>query len=140
MKATIKLWILCFLGVSAFILSIIAVRHIRSTRIVAQAVAPNGVEFCMVQKYSGGGWFKTSGFFRFPGSRWSRYYYHHEDGYWGNGTTEIDPEAGLINVYRSQELTATFNYTNTAFTLVRRNTATTGTTSVLPAGRDPWDE
>ena len=141
MSGASKKWLLIGVGIMvAFLVSIVAVRYIRSTRIVAHITAPNGVEFCIVQRFTTDGpFFNTSAYYRWPGGLWGRHYYDHEDLYWRKGRSAIDEKSGLIKVYRGNELTATFNYRTEAFTIIRWNRTTTAPTMWLNNGENPWD-
>ncbi len=105
-------------------------------RVVARGLAPNGIEFCLVQRL--GEPFATSAFYRQPGGRWGRFYYDHEDWLWIGGKVEVDQEDKSIKVYRSGKLTASFAWETGTYTLPRMNRTTTGP-EWLPTGKDPWD-
>lgn len=111
-------------------------RQLSKPRVVARAVAPNGIEFCMVQRL--GEPFKTSAFYRKPGGPWGWFYYDHEDSFWIGGRTEIDLSEKMIKVYREEKLTATFAWESETFELIRFN-RTTSSPHWQPRGRDPWD-
>jgi hypothetical protein len=126
---------------ACFILSLLAARHILSPRVIVRAVAPNGIEFCMVQTI--GEPFNTSAHYRKPGGSWGWFYFDHEDWYWARGRARIAPGEKAIKIFRQQELVATFNWETEAFTrlgLGRINRTHTGAQHWLPAGKDPWDK
>ncbi|HIJ65448.1 MAG TPA: hypothetical protein HPP77_05795 [Candidatus Hydrogenedentes bacterium] len=85
--------------------------HISSPRVIARAVAPNGIELCVVQECN---WstepFTTSVLYRKPGGAWGWFYYDHEDLYWRKGHTEIDPQQKRITVFRGGKATASFEW------------------------------
>jgi hypothetical protein len=127
--------ILCFAG-----LLISGFRHLNSARIVAEAMAPNGVEFIVVQKCNWG-WemFTTSCYYRKPGGPWGWFYYDHEDSYWGSAKVETDTGNQEIRVYRGGKLAASFNWKTETFTLVRSPRTLVGAQYWLSAGQHPVD-
>src|SRR5688572_23162824 len=92
------------------ILSALAARHVTSTRVVVRTTTPNGIDFCIIQRFDDP--FKTSAFYRKDG-RWGVFYYHHEDWYWGKGTAKV--ESNMLNIYRAGKLTATVDWKAEAF-------------------------
>ena len=98
------------------------VRHVDGPRLVAYAKAPDGTEFCVVQKCN---WdlelFTTSCYYRKPGGRWGWFYYDHEDWYWMNGRSEVDVKAKQIRIYREQACVTTFDWETETFQLLRRD-------------------
>jgi hypothetical protein len=112
--------ILIIIAVLVIVAGVLFVRHIDGPRVVARAVAPDGTEFCVVQKCN---WdlefFTTSCFYRKPGGRWGWFYYDHEDWYWGRGRTEIDNAAKRISIIRDGRVTVTFDWESEGFSLLR---------------------
>ena len=93
---------------------------IRSPRVVASAVAPDGTELRVVQTCNWSGEpFTTSVYYRRPGGKWGWFYYDHEDGYWGRGSAEVDTAAKRINIKRGGEITAAFEWETETFELRR---------------------
>ena len=105
-------------------------------RVVARGVAPNGIEFCLVQRL--GEPFATSAFYRKPRGRWGWFYYDHEDWLWIGGQVELDHQDKTIKVYRAGKLTASFAWETETYTLPRMK-RTTAEPEWLPVGKDPWD-
>src|SRR5687767_13790061 len=98
----------------------LAFRHLNRPRIVAHAVAPDGSEFCVVQRCNWSGEpFTTSCFSKTPDGRWGWYYYDHEDWYWAFGRAEVNPAAKRISVYRGDNVTATYDWESKTFQLLR---------------------
>jgi len=95
-------------------------RHINGPRLVAYAKAPDGTEFCIVQKCN---WdlefFTTSCYYRKPGGPWGWYYFDHEDWYWGHGRSEVDAAAKQIRIYRGRGLVTSFDWETETFQLLR---------------------
>jgi hypothetical protein len=117
---------------------VLFVRHIDGPRVVARAVAPDGTEFCVVQKCN---WdlefFTTSCFYRKPGGRWGRFYYDHEDWYWGCGRAEVDSAAKRISIIRDERVTVTFDWESERFRLLRTDfphRQFTGPQELMPVG------
>ena len=104
--------ILFLAGVALFFgLAVAAFRHLNGPRVVANAVAPNGMEFRVVQQCNWSGEpFTTSCYYRKPGGAWGWFYYDHQDGYWGAAQTEIDADAKTIKIYRRGQVNITFNW------------------------------
>ena len=136
-----KKLVIISLAVLVFAGSILLVRHMGSTRVVVHAVAPNGVEFCIVQRWGDDMW-NSSAYYRKPGGRWGWHYYDHDDIYWIHGSIEVDQEETLFKVYRNGFLTATFNYQTDEFSLYLFSPMRTfaPTDKWLPDGEDPWEQ
>jgi len=130
--------ILIVIAIAVVVMGVLLVRHIDGPRVVARAVAPDGTEFCVVQKCN---WefefFTTSCFYRKPGGRWGWFYYDHEDWYWGRGRTEIDGVTKRINIIRDGHVTVTFDWESERFRLLRTDfphRELTGPQQLMPAG------
>src|SRR5688500_6286331 len=89
---------------------------IRSPRIVASAVAPDGTELRVVQTCN---WSTTEVYYRKPGGRWGWFYYDHEDGYRDSGKAEVDAAAQRSHIKRGGRITAAFEWESEAFHLMR---------------------
>ena len=120
-----------------FVFSIVAVRHIKNPRVVTRAVAPNGIEFLILQTL--GEPFNTSAHYRKPGGPWGWFYYDHEDWYWGKGRAVVDLKEKLIKVYRGREVVATFAWETETFTGGVFKRKTVGAQTWSAPGKDPWD-
>jgi hypothetical protein len=123
------------------VIAVLMVVHIGSPRIVASAVAPDGTEFCIVQRCN---WsaepFTTSCYYRKPGGRWGWFYYDHEDWYWDKGHVEVDLAAKRIGVYRRGLVTVTFDWESETFQLLRPDfphRKQVGTGTFMPEGWSP---
>lgn len=105
-------------------------------RVVARAVAPNGIEFCMVQRL--GEPFTTSAYYRKPGGPWRGFYYDHEDDFWTGGPVEIDSAEKRLKVFRGAKLTASFHWEKEEFYHVGFHRVSTNA-DALPHGKNPWE-
>jgi hypothetical protein len=130
--------ILISIAVAIVMLGVLFVRHIDGPRVVARAVAPDGTEFCVVQKCN---WdlefFTTACYYRKPGGRWGWFYYDHEDWYWGRGRAEVDDRFKRISILRDDRVTVTFDWESERFQLRRTDfpqRTFTGAQEWMPAG------
>jgi hypothetical protein len=117
-RIIVSLVVLAYLVLMAF-----AVRHVRSQRILARAVAPNGIEFVVLQRWNPHvEWFepfRTSCYYRRPGGPWGWFYYDHEDSYWGHAKAVIDPGEKKIKIYRGKDVTVAFNWENEEYAVFK---------------------
>jgi hypothetical protein len=127
--------------VSAFaviFLSVLFVRRIDGPRVVARAVAPDGTEMCIVQKFN---WsaelFTTSFVYRKPGGTWGWLYFDHQDDYWRTSRVSLDTNAGVAVFHRGNAPAITFAWATETYTMHRWNRTMTGPQSRLPAGWSP---
>ena len=120
-----------------FVLSILLVHHLGSKRIIVREVAPNGIEFCIIQSL--GDPFNTSAFYRKPGGAWNWFYFDHEDNYWNSAPTEVDSRNRLIKVFRRNKVAAAFNWDTEVFTK-GTDSQTAEQKAAVPVGKNPWDE
>ncbi len=115
-----------------------ALRHVSGPRVVARAVAPDGTEMCIVQKFNWGvELFTTSFVFRRPGGRWGWFYFDHQDLYWGSGGISLDTNTSTAVFYRGSAPAVTFLWKTETYTLHRWNRTMTGAQSELPDGWHP---
>lgn len=91
-----------------------------STRTIAEAVAPDGTEFKVVQGWGDDFW-NTAVFYRSPGKPWGWFYYDHDDYFWARGKVEVDTSEGVFRVHRKGIITATFRWGTEEFVLSRPN-------------------
>jgi hypothetical protein len=102
------------------VLSVLFVRHVGGPRVVARVVAPDGTEMCIVQQCN---WnaepFTTSFVYRKPGAGWRRFYYDHQDDYWGSGRASLDTNARVAVFYRGSSPAVTFAWATETYTLHR---------------------
>ena len=114
------------------------VAHLTGPRVVGQAVSPEGVEMCVVQRYNWSGEpFTTSFVFRKPGKNWGWFYFNHQDSYWGNSRVVMNPSNQTAVFYRGTAPAVTFDWASETYTLHRRNQIVTGAQNRLPAGWSP---
>ena len=101
---------------------ILGVVHISHPRIVGRAVTPDGTELCIVQECN---WspelFTTSFVYRKPGTEWRRFYYDHEDDYWGIASATLNTNARVAVFYRGNSLAVTFHWDTEIYTMHRWN-------------------
>jgi hypothetical protein len=119
-KIVIAVGVVLAVGLTVWIRSF--VHHISSPRIVARAVTSDGAELCIVQQCN---WspepFTTSFIYRKPGSEWRRFYYDHQDTYWGTGRISLDTNAHVAVVYRGGSPAVTFYWDSEIYTMHRWN-------------------
>jgi hypothetical protein len=112
--------------------------HISGPRVVARAVAPDGTEMCVVQQCN---WsaepFTTSFVYRRPGSTWGRFYFDHQDDYWGSSRVVLDTNRGVAVFYRESSPAVTFAWATETYTMHRWSRTMTGAQWQLPAGWSP---
>ena|SRR5690349_10425791 len=113
-------------------------RHISGPRVVARAVSPDGVEMCIVQQCN---WdaepFTTSFVYRKPGTGWGRFYFDHQDWYWGKSPVLLDTNKHTAVFYRAGCPAVTFEWATETYTLHRWNRTLTGAQDRLPMGWSP---
>ncbi|HYT59256.1 MAG TPA: hypothetical protein VEL06_03745 [Haliangiales bacterium] len=127
------------IGAVALIVSAaLFLRHIGAPRVVGRAVAPDGTEMCIVQQCN---WnaepFTTSFVYRTPGKPWGRFYYDHQDSYWGHSRVSVDTNAGIAVFYRGGSPAVTFAWATETYTMHRWNRTVTGAQWQLPVGWSP---
>lgn len=122
-------------AVAAILLIALFIRHISHPRIITSAVAPDGTEFCVVQKCN---WdfelFNTSCYYRKPGGPWGWLYFDHQDNYWDTGRAVIDETARQIVVYRGNEIAATFDWQTETYHLLWKDRVISGAQEIKPVG------
>lgn len=116
---------------------VLGFRHLSGPRVVARAVTPDGVEMCIVQQCN---WnaepFTTSFMYRQLGGVWRRFYYDHQDTYWGSGHASLDTNARVAVFYRGSSPAVTFDWATETYTLHRWHRTDTNPWQ-LPAGWSP---
>ena len=109
--------LLAILGVVTIGGLLVSWKHITSTRVVAHATMPNGVQIMIRQTFTwSGDLFDTSFHYRRPGGQWVWRYYSHEDGFWGHGRVELDESSRIATVFRGGEPTIQFDWDTLAHT------------------------
>lgn len=135
MEKRTRVWVaillLAFLGVTG----LFVYRTVRP-RVIGSAVAPDGTEMCLVQRWSEGYWFTTGFYYRRPGQGWNWMYYGHEDRYWGKSRVKLDTKAGLAIFHRGGAPAVTFHWATETYLLHRWNRTTTNG-SPMPQGWEP---
>ena len=128
---------LALLIVAALVAIGLLPRHILGPRIVARAVTPDGFELCIIQQSSFDSlpWFKTSFLSRRQGGSWQRFYFHHEDRYWGGGRVALDTNAQLATFYRGSSPVIAFAWATGAYTNLHRHR--TDAPQQMPLGWSP---
>ena len=99
-------------GLVLVAIAILSVVGIASPRIIGRAVAPEGVELCVLQRFN---WFDdpfftTSFVFQKPGQPWKWFYYNHEDDYWGRARMALDTNLHQLVVYGKGSPTIRFEW------------------------------
>ena len=114
------------------------IHHINVPRVVGRAVAPDGTEMCIVQEFN---WsaepFTTSFVYRKPGGQWGRFYFDHEDWYWGNSRATVDTNALKAIFYRGSSPAVTFAWETETYTMHRSSRTMTGAQWHMPIGWSP---
>jgi hypothetical protein len=112
-KKHLVLLLICATG---FLVTLAVVLYIRTPRIIGRAVAPNGIEFIVFQRYDPHVEpfepFRTTCYYRRPGGPWGWFYFDHEDSYWRRAEMVIDTHAKQIKVFRRHSLVVTFGWEN----------------------------
>lgn len=112
-------------------------RRLAGPHVVARAVTPDGFELCIVQRWSFNElpWFTTSFLCRQPDGAWTRFYFNHEDRYWGRGRVSLDTSNRVATFYRGGSQAVAFAWkTGTYTNLYRRRTAQP---ELMPPGWSP---
>ena len=109
--------------------------------VVARAVAPDGTELRIIQKYEGElHLLNTSIYVRHRGGWWNWFYYDHEDLPWRWGNASVDLSRHLIVVRCEGRVTATYDYGTQDYHLLRadfpQRTVHHGQ-DFLPPGKEP---
>ena len=114
------------------------VAHIAHPRIVARALAPDGTELCIVQECN---WspemFTTSFVYHKPGVEWRRFYYDHQDVYWGSARASLDTNAHVVVFYRGSSPAVTFAWDAEVYTMHRWNRTLTNAQWQMPTEWTP---
>ena len=72
--------------------------HIDKPRVVVQGMAPDGTDMCIVRQFNRGAEpFPTSFVYKKPGGPWGRFYFDHQDWYWGRGSIVISTNPPMAN-------------------------------------------
>jgi hypothetical protein len=100
--------------------TVLFIRHLDGPRVVGRAVAPDGTEMCIVQQCN---WnaelFTTSFVYRKPGTSWRRFYYDHQDDYWGRASASLDSDTRVAVFYRGSSPAVTFAWATETYFLHR---------------------
>ena len=127
-----------FIAIALVVSAALFIKHINGPRIVGRAVAPDGTEMCIVQRFN---WdaepFTTSFVYRRPGSNWCWFYFDHQDWYWSASRVSLDTSNQVAVFYRGNSPAVTFAWTKEIYTLHRWNRTLTGAQERLPAGWSP---
>lgn len=114
------------------------VHRLNTPRVIRRAVAPDGTEMCIVQKFNWSGeLFTTSFYYKRPNDRWCWHYYDHQDDYWRTSDVLLDTNAQKAVFYRGNSPAVTFFWAAEAYTLHRRNETVTGAQRRMPDGWTP---
>ena len=112
--------------------------HVSGPRLVAQAVAPDGTEFFVVQRCNWSGEPFTTGFhYRTPAGQWGWCYYDHQDDYWGRGQVIWDEQTNRATIMRKGKPAITFDWKTETYVLLRWNRTNVGAQSWSPSGTAP---
>lgn len=124
---------------SAIIIAMLSIMFLRVShpRMIVHAVTPDGTELGMVQECN---WstepYTTSFIYRKPGASWRRFYYDHQDNYWGSARMTLNTNADIAVVYRDNAPTVTFHWDSEIYLLHRQSrTYTNG--EMMPANWNP---
>ena len=116
----------------------LSLRRIITPRTVSRAVAPDGTEMCIVQRFN---WsvelFTTSFVYRKPGGQWGEFYFDHEDDFWAGSRVTLDPAAQVAVFFRGGKPAITFDWASETYTMHRLNWTFTGAQSTRPADWNP---
>ncbi len=134
--------VLIFVAIALLFVAIaVFLQHSLRPRVVARAVAPDGTEMCILQRFN---WsaepFTTKFLFRKPGSNWGAFYFDHQDDYWSESRVTIDPVTSMAVFYRGNSPAVTFDPATETYTLHRRNETIVGAQWRMPAGWSPDEE
>lgn len=114
------------------------VSHIAHPRIVGRAVTPDGTELCIVQECNWGPeLFTTSFVYHKPGTEWRRFYYDHQDDYWGSARVTLDTNTRVAVFYRGSSPAVTFHWDSEIYTMHRWSRTLTNAQWQMPAGWSP---
>jgi hypothetical protein len=121
------------------VMSALILRHNGRARIVAKAVAPNGIEIYLVQRFNWdlGEPFTTGFHYRTPAGRWGWCYYSHQDSYWGAARVQWDEKTKHVTLFRDNKPAVTFDWETETYVLLRRNQTNVGAQTWAPAGTSP---
>ena len=132
-----RIFIIMSGAVLAFLLGIF-IHHLNSPRIIGRAVAPDGTEMCIVQRFNwSGAPFTTSFVYQRPNEQWGWFYFDHQDDYWDKSRVVLDTNAQKVVFYRGNSPAVTFFWADEVYTLHRRNQTITGAQHHLPIGWSP---
>ena len=108
--------------VAAFVAIWMFIAHVANPRIIGRAVTPDGTELCIVQEFN---WnpelFTTSFVYHRPGIEWRRFYYDHQDIYWGGARVKLDTNSQIAVFYRGNVPAITFHWDSEIYTMHRRS-------------------
>lgn len=103
----------------------IALIELTGPRTLARAVAPNGVEMVLVQRFDlGGEPYNTRFMYRKPGEgeRWQAFYYDHQDSYWRVAGFQMNTSTHQVVFFRNEKPVVTFDWERLVYVLHRRGT------------------
>ncbi len=107
-------------------------------RIVSRAVAPDGTEMCIVQRFN---WspelFTTRFVYRKPGNPWGEFYFDHQDDFWASSRVTLDPATQTAVFFRDGAPAVTFAWSSETYTMHRWNRTLTGPQWTHPADWTP---
>lgn len=127
-----SLFVACFAASAMFLV------HIAHPRVVGRAVTPDGVEACIVQECNWGPeLFTTSFVYHKPGLEWRRFYYDHQDIYWGTARATLDTNAHVAVFYRGRSPAVTFHWDSEIYRMHRWNRTLTNAQWQMPASWNP---
>jgi hypothetical protein len=111
-------------------------------RIIARTTAPDGIEMCILQSFTGE-WaepYRVSFYYRRPGQPWGWFYYEHEDMRWWFGSINLTTDGRRAEILRFVSPVAHFDLQKEAFTIVRINRRIVQAQRWMPAGWEPENE
>jgi hypothetical protein len=117
--------IVCSLVLIAAAGGALFMRKLMGLRVVCQAVTPDGIEMCIVQKlnydppFDLEPWFSTRFVYRKPGGAWKGFYYHHQDDFWGRSRVLLDTNAQRAIFYRTNGPAVTFDWATKTYIMHR---------------------
>lgn len=113
--------------------------HIDKPRVVVQGTAPDGTEMCIVQQFNRGAEpFTTSFVYKKPGGQWGRFYFDHQDWYWGRGAIQISTDQPMATVLRKGKPVVEFNWETEEYLLIGKyDKKISGAQWVMPASWSP---
>ncbi len=135
---TALIWIVLTIGVLRVTYAFLPGKNV----VLDRVTTTEGVELALTHRSNGslGEPYTISFYYRKPGERWGWFYYEHEDTRWWDGQIELNEDESLATIMRGTKPVATFDISNSAFTILGWDRTITGAQQWMPENWSPEEE